>query len=161
MATAFQNIAYRVELQTVDYNDSVFPTAQIIDSNGVTLTTLSLPLSGDGLYYLPYTFTVVGTYTIKFKVFTDVGHTTLSDYQVSLESVSVQPPNGISIEELQQIIYNTMQQLFQNQGSSAGCTPSPDSCNTSITGETCGNNSLGLDSFGSALDTTSNSSNLS
>lgn len=152
MTTAFIDQPFRVELQTVDYRDDVYPVAQIFDSAGVLLTTLSLPLAGDGLYYLAHTFTVVGTYTIKYKVYLDTLHTVLGTYDPILESVAVQPETGISSEELETLIRDLVNDLLVNNGNSPTCPP-----NTVSNGKGA---SLGLKAYGAGLNLTSQSSKL-
>ena len=72
-----------------------FPTAEITDKDGVSLTTLTLAHIADGLYGFSYTPLAYGEYSIRYKVYSDVGHTT-QDYfydSVASGSLSVLEPH--------------------------------------------------------------------
>jgi hypothetical protein len=87
MTVAVINQPFSVRYQTYDSRNDVFPTAEIIDSNAVSLATLSLPLIGGGLYGLAFTFTVSGSYTIRYRSYTSGAHTTEANYGVQLEAI--------------------------------------------------------------------------
>jgi hypothetical protein len=92
MSSAVVGTARALELQLSDGTAGLFPQAEVYPSNwAVPLATVSLADLGGGLYSANYTFTSASQYFIKYRVYSDAGHTTPdTTYSIELENILAQ-----------------------------------------------------------------------
>jgi len=75
MGHPITNVAYPLRAQLGDGSTTLFLRAEIFNPAGTSLGFTSLPHISGGLYGANFTFTVAGSFTGVFRVFTDAGFT--------------------------------------------------------------------------------------
>lgn len=83
----------RLGLELTDGSNALFPRATVYNGGPVPLTTVDLANVSLGLYRALWTPPYAGAFDIVYRVFSDVGHTVLADYEHGFDRVLASAPD--------------------------------------------------------------------
>jgi hypothetical protein len=84
-ATLGETVPIQVQVSTGQTD--LFGQAKVYNISGTLVLTLPLPHIAGGLYGDVHTFTSGGHYTVVYQLFTDVGLSTPSDFDIEAEAI--------------------------------------------------------------------------
>ena len=79
--------AIPIQVQVSTGQSDLFGRARVYNITGTLVFTFSLPHIADGLYGTTHIFTAGGHYTVIYQLFTDVGLTTPSTFDIEAEAI--------------------------------------------------------------------------
>lgn len=79
--------AVPIQVQVSTGQADLFGRAKMYDITGTLVSTFTLPHIAGGLYGTTHTFTTGGHYTVVYQLFTDVGFTSPSVFDVEAEAI--------------------------------------------------------------------------